>query len=394
MAIADAAATVPTWAAREGSQGLLPRLAGTLRREAHVRSLRAGRWYGPLLATFLQWEERRAGERGLTPSDTGRIIRRGSLEAALLGLGSGTATTAASAYTLQAPGPGALLALPASFLAVLADMALRTLLHVRMAGDLAQASGAPLSRDDALSLIRLHALTFDIERNGDAEDSGRARIHSLMREEAGELEERVGRALLGESVARTAIPLASVVTASVANWRRTRRLGEAMLGYLQLSRVLDDALGAVRARSAASVELLVEGAWFLFTADGPLSDAEAVVLVHLLSERPPTARARLSERLVGDASAWLKRLDQVPARARRSVLHALGVIASVDAVVSAPERKLLEHAARHLRQPLNLPREERVRGRRVQAGSRSRPVRRRDARGLATPRAGHLATPT
>lgn len=59
-------------------------------------------------------------------------------------------------------------------------------------------------------------------------------------------------------------------------------------------------------------------------------------------------RAEVLARFVDDDYGWLQRLGQLPESERDDSLHALEIAATVDEVVSLPERRILRAAARNL----------------------------------------------
>ena len=160
--------------------------------------------------------------------------------------------------------------------------------------------------------------------------------------------EKVGSKLLGESILRNIVPCAAIATSSIANWVMTRRLGDTVQRSMLYRRAFRDALSDAQHRCTAHLGLLAEGQWFLFTADGRLSPEETVMLASLLRRFAPEERAEVMARFVDDDDDWLQRLGQLPEDERDDFLHALEVTATVDEVVSLPERRTLRAAARRL----------------------------------------------
>ncbi|AKQ65698.1 hypothetical protein A176_002610 [Myxococcus hansupus] len=334
--------------------------AEKLGRELRLEDLRTGAWHARLVTAFVRHHEARqaaagAGARTLRPSDTKAIIRRACKEAALVGASAAGVSTSATVFTVDTGFLGALVAVPVAGAAIGLDTMLRSLIQARMTCDVASAFGVRIDPDDPWDFLHLHALTASAGSHGAKE--GAERVGDMLMADPDEMERKLGNLLLGESVLRNIVPFVGVATSSVTSWRHTRRFGEAAVEYVRYRRALDDAFSTVRALDARCVELLIEGAWFLFNADGALRAEEAVMLAHLLRNSPSAARKRVLERLVEDDTSWQSRLVEVPESARDAFLHALEVVAAVDLTTSTAEWQLLRQAASALHRPL---RRERV----------------------------------
>ncbi len=286
--------------------------------------------------------------RSTRPDDTEAVIRRACTEAALVGATAAGISTGATVFAADSGGPGALIAIPVGGLAMVLDTLVRTLVHLRMTCDLARAFGVRFDPDDPWDVSYLHALVFRSEQPKKSDELGADLVTRLIGTETDDIEKTLGKQLLGEGVLRNIVPFVGVATSSVTSWRRTRRLGESALAYVRYRRALDDAFAAVRQIHSRSMELLVEGAWFLFTADGQINPEETATLARLLRNSPSVARKRLLGHLVGDESSWLSRLQEVPEEARDAFFHALEMLAAVDLSVSSAEWLLLRQAAREL----------------------------------------------
>ena len=109
-----------------------------------------------------------------------------------------------------------------------------------------------------------------------------------------------------------------------------------------------------------SIDLLVEGLWFLFVSDGSLSPEETAVIAGLLRKMDPAARDAVQKRFTDDENEWLSRLPILDPDEREPFLHALEVAAAVDKIVSLPEQKILGRAARRLGRDLDMERIDRM----------------------------------
>jgi uncharacterized tellurite resistance protein B-like protein len=140
------------------------------------------------------------------------------------------------------------------------------------------------------------------------------------------------------------------------NYVLTERLGHTVRRYMRYQRALEGAFDQAANECGTHLDLLVEGVWFIFTADGRLAPEETVTLVKLLEKLDPvTARATLG-RFVEDELDWADRIEQVPERMRDAFFRALEVAACVDKEVTLPERKILRRAAHHLGREFDMPR--------------------------------------
>src|SRR5690606_7519269 len=161
---------------------------------------------------------------------------------------------------------------------------------------------------------------------------------------------RIGTEIFGESLARNVVPFVAIASSSVANWVRTRKLGDSVRRYLRYQRALDEALAPFEAHPDI-FDLLLEGIWFLFIADGHINVEETVTLANLLNRLDATRRDAITSRFIDDELDWTERLSTVPEPLRDAFLHTLEVAAAVDTHVSLPERKLLRRAALELGRP-------------------------------------------
>ncbi|RKH46034.1 hypothetical protein D7Y23_24720, partial [Corallococcus sp. AB050B] len=345
----------------EGAEALQRtwQLTRTLMQQLSARDLRTGRWFTQLLSTYLRhYDAHRlhavADAKGTGADVTEAYIRRACEAAFLTGAGSGSVTTGITAASADTGVVGVMVAIPASGFVITAEMVMQALIHLRLACDLASAFHVRFDPDDPSDFSRLYALL----RGGAGEDTeedplGLGRVEHLTREKANDLGEDLGAKLLGDSVARNIVPFLNVVTSSVDNWRRTRRLGDSMLRYVRLRRALEDADAALRRVAPRNISLLLESAWFLFVSDGHLRDEESAVLTHALSRLTPERRKETLKRFVGDASEWLQRLSAAPASAREVLQESLNALAAADLAVTGPEQALLQQAAHALNTSLD-----------------------------------------
>ena len=317
-------------------------------------------WFNRLVAWHLQRRSARktvdrvrARTAGATESDQARsLIRRACFKAAASGAAAGSCSTAAAVLSAQTEGIATVVTVPFAAAAIGLEMGFRTMVHLDLACDLADAFDVPYDLADPDDLFRLYALIFKTSSHDEeSEDPGRSLVHDVMSQESEEVGEKLGNKVLGESVARNLLPVLGIATSAVTNYLVTRRLGDTVRRYMRYRRALHDALEHASAECHEYLDLLVEGVWFVFSADGKLTPEEVGALAHLLQKLPPAERAGVESRFVEDELEWADRIEKIPERARDEFLHALEVAAAVDKHVGLPERKILRRAAHHLGRP-------------------------------------------
>jgi hypothetical protein len=309
-------------------------------------------WFNRLVG----WHLARRGRRGTAPpsnaTETAQaksLIRRACLKAAASGAAAGSVATMASALTAQTEGLAVVFTVPLAAAAIAVEMGFRTLVHVDLACDLADTFHIPYDFADPDELFRLYALVFNTAGHDEqSEDRGRALVHEVMSQESEEVGEKLGNRVVGESVARNLLPVVGIATSAITNYLVTRKLGDTVRRYMRYRRALHDALEHATELCKDHLDLLIEGVWFIFSADGKLSPEEAATLAHLLHKLPPEERPAVEARFVDDELEWADRIEVLPESGRDVFLHALEVAAAVDKHVGLPERKVLRRAAHHL----------------------------------------------
>ena len=107
--------------------------------------------------------------------------------------------------------------------------------------------------------------------------------------------------------------------------------------------------------------LLVEGVWFVFTADGRLTTEETACLARCLDALPAQEQDAITSRFIDDECDWLERAASVPEEARASFLETL----ETCAVLEAPTELPAEHILRRLAEKMGMPYDDaRLRARR------------------------------
>ena len=285
--------------------------------------------------------------RGMTENDAARaIVRRTCWISAGTGFVTGATSTSAAVLTAQSDGLAAFATIPVALGTIGAELVGRTVLHLHMTLELGDVFSRPWNPDTPADLFHLYALSFGAERYEEKpSDPGRDLLSRVLEGSADDLGQRIGATLFGESLARNLVPFVAIASSSTTNWIRTRRLGDSVRRYLRYQRALTESLACFEREHPEVFDLVIEGIWFLFIADGHLNVEETATLANLLANLDPKRRSALTARFVDDELDWTERLARVPENLRDPFLHTLEVAAAVDTHVSLPERKLLRRAA-------------------------------------------------
>ncbi len=295
-----------------------------------------------------------------------RAITIACVKSAVSGALAGSVSTGATLVTAQTEGLLAFAAVPVAAAAIGGEMLYRSVLHLDLTCDLAAIFGIQYDAAHEEDLWRLYALAFGTsdhedgaEENG---DPGKELVREVTHVESEDVGEKIGHMVLGESIMRNVVPFIGIVSSAVTNVVLTRRMGHTVRRYFRYQRAFKDTFDhAVDLLHGEPLDLLVEGMWFIFTADGKLIPEEAACLAKLIHKMTPDARHAVTHRFVEDELDWTERLAKgVPEASRDVFLHALEVAAAVDKEVGVPERKILRRAARALGREFDLKRVEKM----------------------------------
>jgi len=321
-----------------------------------IKERRPRGWYTKLFAHYVRKNVARRNARGdvatgESPHDRAlRAIRWACVKSAASGAVCGMISTGATVFTAETEGVGGLIAGPIAALSIGGEMILRTILHVGLTCELAEIFDVEVDPDDDVDLWRLYALAF--RAHGDvegSEDPGRELVSEVTHVEGEEIGEKIGSRVLGESVMRNIIPVVGIFTSAVTNYLMTRRLGDTVRRYMRYQHALDAEGSYASAHCHAHLDLVIEGLWFIFSADGKLTPEETAFLGHMLKKLDKFQRRAVTARFVEDELDWTLRIkNQVPEPMRDVFLHILEVAAAVDKEVGLPERKILRRAAHAL----------------------------------------------
>jgi hypothetical protein len=314
-----------------------------------VTHLRTGEWFHHLLVTRLRAYEAKHPPEQLTVAAepvgaAGRIIRKTAVRAAKLGTGVAGITTVAGVLTAEMHTP----------LAMLGDLATRTWIMIEMSCEVAALFGVRFDPDDPTDVARLYALALGAISPPEQSD---ARGHELLARieplHSEDLSASIGSILGNETLVRSMVPGLGLFTSGRCSYRLTCQIGKASMRYARGRRALDDAVIKVEQAAPGTRDLLIEGIWFVFTADAKLDTYEAALLAHLVHSRPEDVRRELLGRMLDDEAGWLERLAQSPEQARGAIMRALETAAALDTKLRDAESNLLAAASQRLRTETN-----------------------------------------
>jgi hypothetical protein len=258
-----------------------------------------------------------------------RIVRWTCLKAAVSGFLSGVTISGAQLAAVETLTVGAIAAVPVGVGVITGELLIRTVLHVDMACELAELYQMPVVEgDDALRVLALAAGFGGAPCEGDRSGARRGRYPTEA--ERAEVVRRTTRLLFGESVLRNLFPIVGIATSTVTNFVITRRLGERLRDSFHKDRAMAETLTAVAGHPVGQyMDLVMEGLWFVFTADGVLSAEELACLAHRLDTLDAARRKEILSRFVEDPRDWLDRVTAVPEEVRDDFVAILDKAASL-----------------------------------------------------------------
>lgn len=271
-----------------------------------------------------------------------KIIRGACAKAAVTGALSGAAATAAVVTTAETEGVGGIVALPLAAAAVGAEMATRTVFHVDLACELAELFDVRVG--SPADVARLLSVALGSAGTDEREDLGQASVEDATVDRESLLEQ-AAHALVGESVLRNALPFVGVLSSAITNVIVTRRIGRRLRHAFRYEHEMLAVLRTAEKTCAPCMDLLVEGLWFVFTADGRLTAEETICLAERLDDLEEGTRRRVFEHFTADENDWLRRIEAVPEEAREGFFSVLEVAAALDKSFPLPEEKLLRRVA-------------------------------------------------
>lgn len=344
--------------------------ASTVEETGHVIGVRSS----PRVRGWLEYVVSRRMERSLAkarakreagayadiaPEERARsVVRWACAKAAFTGALSGSATTGAVIATAETEGVAGIVVLPLATAVVGGEMVVRTIVHVDLACELAEIFGLRFERhEDVVRLLSLAAGAASDESERD--DRGRGRLTSATVDRDVYFE-NAAFTLLGESVLRNLLPFVGIVSSTATNIIVTRRLGRMLRRSFRYECAIVEALNRAGGPCASCMDLLIEGLWFVFIADGRLSLEETACLAQRLDDLSEERRRQMLERFIADETDWLGRLQSVPDEGRDAFLRVLEVAAALDMSLALPEEKLIRRVAETFHRTFEPQRVERI----------------------------------
>lgn len=323
--------------------------------------IKSGGWFTKLVTKALgsytekvTWEFFQEKYEGV-PSDAivDQRIKMASRYAALEGGLSAGAYSAAIIATLGTLGGASPATLPAAVVTVMVDVTFVTQLQIRLAYDIAVLYRVPLDLSDPEDLWKLIRVAFTIKGGEVAREGVVKVVPAIMRPlikrfySKGVLNAArglpiVGKYLLQRNIIKIGIPLVGVPLAVVLNRYTTLVAGRhAQAVFRNEARVIE--LAEILSERSQHPQLLLWVAWLVITADGKISDDEALLIRHLITfvrnkhQVIDKQLARLVD--IDPAEVWL-RLDAEPGNVS-DILDAAILVAGVDGPHNAREKALI-----------------------------------------------------
>jgi hypothetical protein len=320
--------------------------------------IRSGAWFTKLCARALDsytdkvdwryFQERYEG----VPADAivDQRIKMAARYAALEGVVSAGAYTAAIAATIGSGGAASPATVPAAVATVVVDVAFITQLQLRLAYDIAVLYRIPIDLSDPDDMWKFIRVAFTI-KGGEVVREGVTKVvpaivrPAIKRFYSGPLLAAakglpvVGKYLLQRNAIKIGIPLVGIPLAAVLNRYTTLITGRhARAVFRNEARVIE--LAESLSERSQHPQLTLWVAWLVIMADDKITDDETLLmrnLVRLVRDRHQVADEKLARRVDVDPAEVWRRLDAEPGDVSDLVAVATRV-ATVDGAVNALER--------------------------------------------------------
>jgi tellurite resistance protein len=239
----------------------------------------------------------------------------------------------------------------------------------------------PYQHDDIgeISTLLASALGVDLRkeptRHDKPADAGDTKPWRVVRQmQRDDFAHEVGIELLQQSVLRNVVPIAGVLVSAIWNQVVLRRYARGVHSAARQRLAIVEACRKVELGHAAAARLILDGAWLLATADGPIRHHEALALSNLIDSLPLPQRISVHEASFSDdEQEWFQRLGSSQPRVHDSLLDVLALVASADGDLNTPERRFLRRLGAVIGREIDFAHIERLaarmRGREVRAES-------------------------
>lgn len=338
----------------------IDRFFSRLQQDLRPRDLRTGAWYSKVLGAYVEYYAHRAKRidpatvtDDALPELARQLTDRTALWSSLAGATAAGGVTAASVVLANTAFVAAPVVLPLAALGLAGELLLRAVLHLQLTCELAELYGMPFLPGSESELIRVSALALRAEMHETEDDPGRGLVERISRkQQSGTLGKLIATGLVGESLLRNAIPFADVPVSCVRNWQLTQQVGHFVQGYASRRVALDRSVSKLAAQSPASVEVLLQGVWFIFISDGRLTGIETALLSYLMREQKTSSE--LTAHFISDEASWLEQLQHLDGsqETRALFVRALEVAAAVETPVTPAEQTILKRVSELLNVPL------------------------------------------
>ncbi len=330
-----------------------------------AREIAQGKAASPWVQRFIYGEiAQRANTRGLfywdeifpdlSPEERAEArIRRMLRRATVAGVAGAAGASVAELLSIGSDGAVAPLAIPLGLASMGAELLYTTALQVDLAFDLASIYGVPFAGDDIGEISTLLALPLGIDlvqeptrhdKPGDDDETKPWRVIRQMQRD--DFAMQIGRELLQQTVLRDALPVVGVLISGLWNQVSLRRFARAVDMSMRHRRALVKACTGIHLGDARSARTILDGAWLLATACGPIGHEEALAISTLIDNLPVPARIAVHDAsFTDDELAWFAALPELEPAAHRALVEVLQLVAISDGVLRTPDRRFLKRVA-------------------------------------------------
>lgn len=328
--------------------------------------IKSGNWFTKLLAQALDnytkkvdWQYFQEKYEGV-PADAivDQRIKLASRYASIEGGLSASAYTLAIVATLGSGGAASPGTVPAALATVMVDVAFLSRLQLRLAYDISVLYRVPLDVSDPEDLWKLIRVAFTIKSGELAREGVLKVVPALVRPlikrfyskgvlAAAKAIPVVGKFLLQRNVIKIGIPLVGIPLAVLVNRWTTLVAGRhARLVFRNEARIIEVASNLTKRTQHPSLLLWV--AWVAVTADGRITDDEALLMRHLVKlvrEQHNVIDVDLAQAIDTNRSEVWRRIEATPGDLSDLPDAAYQVVA-IDGAPGSPEHTLLAELAR------------------------------------------------
>lgn len=324
--------------------------------------IKNGEWFAKLLTVSLATYEKKVDWKYFqdkykgVPADAivDQRIKLATRYAGIEGGMSAAAYTGAVVATLGTAGGASPILVPTAVATIMVDVAYLSQLQLRLAYDVAVLYRVPLDLDDPEDLWKLIRVAFTIKGGELAREGVIKFIPALVRPlvkkffsgavlTSAKSLPVVGRFLLQRNVIKVGIPGVGIPLGVLLNrWTTVVAGRHARSAFRNEARVIEVARRV--ARESAHVELTLWTAWVAITADGDISDDEALLMRHLTRiarERHGVDALHLADVIEVDMDEFWARFE-AESEDLDGFVAAASAVASIDGEINDKEQAFLD----------------------------------------------------